>query len=289
MTTRIAGLFGIKRHLALAEELRAQGPRAVNPPISFDATRGITNWGMEGNDVYGNCFWAALYHALWAQTGVQPTGDPVAWYQTYLASQGEPTSAPGDGTDPSSGSQSILNQGLAQAVGVIQGPVSPALTHQAIVDFHGGVIVCLALDPDAQQEFAAHLPWGAESANPDVMDGHAVTGVAYTLSGDVFVTWGALQSSTIRFDDNCIDGLVLILAHGGDSALIAKWGLVEASTQEFNGNLASPDSTQDGPDSPSSSDNSAQVGQGTGHATGPPSGPSAGSGGSNSLGYRGPA
>lgn len=246
VTERNAGRFGVKRHLPFDPTFAATAP-VLSPPASFDATHGLTDWGMDGNDRWGNCFWAAVAHAQICQalTGLNADGTPsyvdgfapaqstdvVGWYRKYLASQGEPTDPPGTGTGISDGAHFALSQGLLEAVGVIPGPLTTDLVHQAIADFHGGTILCLALDPMAQDEFRNGVAWGTESANPDYEEGHAVTGVAFDTSGDRVITWGRVQGTTIPFDNNCVDGLVVLVTpylkeSGVDTdALIAKWGL----------------------------------------------------------------
>lgn len=253
VTDRTAGRFGVKRHLPFDPTFAATAPE-LSPPASFDATHGLTDWGMDGNDQWGNCFWAAIAHAQICQalTGLNADGTPsyvdgftpaqatdvVGWYRKYLAAQGEPTDPPGTGTGISDGAHFALALGLVEAIGVIPGPLTPDLVHQAIADFHGGVVLCLALDPLAQDEFQRGLPWGTESANPDYQEGHAVTGVAYGPEGDKVVTWAKVQGTTIPFDNNCVDGLVVLVTpylkeSGVDSdALIAKWDLqTEQSVQ----------------------------------------------------------
>ena len=250
--TRSHGLYGVVRHQPVDERLSAQAPAAIDPPASFDATFGLTQYGMQENDRLSNCFWAWVAHAQMVQalTGLNDRQQPVyvdgfippgpdaagGWYDTYLLSIGQPTTPPGNGTDIYGGAASILSQGLAAYVGVLGGPFTPALLRQAIVDFDGGVGFCLALDPDAQKEFDDHVPWGTDSTTPDAEEGHCVDGCAYSAEGIVFITWGELEMSTDQFDLNCIDGLVFIITQGfitknGQSAadaLATNWGLTPA-------------------------------------------------------------
>ena len=243
-----AGLFGVIRTEAPDEKWVATTPSDLDPPPSFDATLGMTKYGMQGNAVYGNCWWAALAHVQMVQALIgseeghpvyvkgfkSPASDAgVEWYKVYERSQGQSTTPPGNGTGIFTGVASIAEQKLALAAGIVRGPFTPALIRQAIYDFDGGVTFCLALDPDAQQEFNDHVPWGTDSTNPDAEDGHAVAGAAFTPNGVTFVTWAALEGSTDQFDLNCIDGLVLLITHGyllkhgatQAESLATKWGL----------------------------------------------------------------
>lgn len=227
-----AGLFGVRRDEPVNEALRATAPVTLNAPPSYDATCGLWLWGMQGNDTLSNCFWAAvahskMLHALTASTdkGEKPVYIPgfippsahagKNWYDRYLIANGQPTTPPGPGTGIYSGAQSMLTQHLALYVAVL-GPTDgsqydPAVIRQVIFDFQGGAIFCLALDPDAREEFAKRVPWGTESTQPDAALGHAVSGAAYTPQGLTFITWGRPQLSTDQFDTDCIDGIVLMI------------------------------------------------------------------------------
>jgi hypothetical protein len=260
---RLAGLFGVIRHQEVDAGVAAIIPPNLAPPATFDSTFSLSQFGMQGNDQLPNCFWAALAHAMMLQalTGLNDRQQPVyvdgftpltddaavTWYRAYQASKGEPTDVPGSGTGVYDGAASIAAQGLAAYVGVLGytttdaagNPAYDATTiRQAIVDFDGGAIFCLALDTKAMQEFTDHVPWGTESTNPDAQEGHAVTGPAYSENGIVFITWAELEMSTDQFDTNCIDGLVLVitkgfvLKNGADAAaaLAAKWGLTPVVT-----------------------------------------------------------
>ena len=257
----LAGRFGVIRGEA-ANEWVAAAPTTLDPPDAYDSTFGLKRFGMQGNAQYGNCFWAALVHAMMLQALLSFDAKPVyakgfkapasdagvKWYEAYERENGQSTQPPGDGTGIFTGVASIAKQKLALSAGVVQGPFTPELIRQAIYDFDGGALFCLALDPKAQQEFNDHEPWGTLSTNPDAQDGHAVAGAAYSPSGLTFVTWAALEGSTDAFDLNCIDGLVLVITHGyvlkhgveAAQALESKWGLTSIEP------LDSPESPSEG-------------------------------------------
>ncbi|HWD97368.1 MAG TPA: hypothetical protein VG246_13185 [Acidimicrobiales bacterium] len=256
---RTHGLRGVIRHAPKDEAVAAAYPPAdPDLPDTYDATHGEKVYGMQGNDKWPNCFWAAVAHATTVQalTGLDDKGHPtfvegaviphpdeaVEWYKVYCEANGQPPTPLSDGTSPYAGAKSILAQGLAEYVGVL-GPedrdaegnsvFDASIIEQAIYDTQGGVIICLALDPDAEKEFDDHVPWGTQSSSPDAEDGHAVTGVAYDPTNKECITWAQLQLMTNEFDINCIDGLVLVLTkhfQGDDAAVAAKWGLTSAAT-----------------------------------------------------------
>lgn len=250
--SRVSGVFGgIKRHSA---RTTATAPTVFSAPSACDTTGGITDFGMDGNAVEGNCFDAAIAHALMCQAteALDLAGNPtyvagfvpydeatvVGWYHAYETAQGWSTVPPGEGTDITSGAAWFLaNVEDIEAIGVIaggpDGEFDANVIREAIFDFQGGAIVCWALDPDAQTEFTDHVCWGVQSAKPDAQEGHATTGALYDQSGITVVTWSQLQCTTDLVDANCIDGLVVIAskwlrAKMGDSyadQVIAKWAL----------------------------------------------------------------
>jgi hypothetical protein len=250
----VSGVFGgVKRHSATTT---ATAPTEFTAPVAADATGGVTDFGMDDNDVDGCCFEAAFAHGLMCQAsvGLDPSGAPTyaggfvpptaevvkGWYDTYLESQGQPTTSPGSGTDITSGVQWFLdNVDDVEAVGIIaaddNGGFDPRLIREAIFDTQGGAVICWALDQRAQQEFDDDVCWGAQSANPDYEEGHATNGAVYDPSDVTVVTWARLQCTTDLVDQNCIDGLVVFVSKGlraklGDAyadGVIAKWGLTK--------------------------------------------------------------
>ena len=244
------GLRGLIRHQPITDFARAMAPVACTAPSTADFTFGRKTYGMQGNDKWSNCWWAGLVHVSTVQatvsfdehptfvSGYTPLGPNTGqeWYNRFQVSLGQKVEAPGQGTDPSQGIAFALQEKLIYAGGVVGQPLTLETVAEAIYDFQGGVIYCLALDDDAEQEFDDQEPWGTESSVPDDNDGHATTGVIYDLTSTVpttCITWAALEGMTGPFDANCIEGFCPVITQGfilknGQAqadALVAKWQL----------------------------------------------------------------
>jgi hypothetical protein len=262
------GLRGVKRHSTPIPEASATAPSTLDgvPPAS-NFTFGRKGYGMQGNAEWSNCWWAMLVHACTVQAtvsydeatgpvfidGYTPLGPNtgVEWYNEYQKSQGQATEPPGEGTDPYQGALLALQLGLVYAIGTL-GPTdrlpdgtpyfAPDTVAQCIYDFQGGVGFLLALDADAEQEFDDNEPWGTQSSVPDQADGHATLGVAYQQGNPITtcITWAALEGMLELFDQNCIEGLTLVITKGfvlkngqaAADALVSKWGLQVAKTEQ---------------------------------------------------------
>jgi len=243
----VNGKRGVKRHEPLDPNYAATAPTELTALAEWSATKGRTAFPTWGNLTWPNCFWAMLGNMTLLQAQVSqekyvegftppPSADGIEWYKVYCVANGQPPTIDSQGTGIYSGAASILAQKLARYVGVLGPPYSVALIREALWDFDGGCGFCLALDPDADQEFDEHLPWGADSTQPDAADGHAVAGCFYDPTNTGCVTWGvAPQLMTAAFDTNCVDGLVLVITEGfitkfGEARaaqLASKWGLTK--------------------------------------------------------------
>ena len=243
-----------KLGLIIPEE-RQLKTTAVVPPIltappSADFMYGFKNWGWYGNDVYNNCFWAALAHVKMVQSilgvnakkqliwvkGFKPPAQKVglAWYEGYLKSQNQ--TLPGPGTSIYGGLDYMLSSKLVMAAGTVgpNGPnntFTPELINEAIYDFHA-VIVCLALDKQYDQEFNQDKPWGSLDPTPDFSLGHAVAAAMYRPSGRPFITWGTVEGSLETFDNKAIWGFIPVITKNfaqqpdvNIKTLINKWQL----------------------------------------------------------------
>ena len=71
--------------------------------------------------------------------------------------------------------------------------------------FHG--LYCgVSLTGDADELFSEGRAWGTGSTTPDPSDGHCVLKVRSDgRAVDTWVTWGALQESTLLWTRHCLD------------------------------------------------------------------------------------
>lgn len=191
---------------------------AATPPPSGDVTSGITAWGMDGNDEYGDCGPAATDHNQVAKAGnVDEVGKlggvgPVALYFRYGIAQGEPPPKPDQGVTNSTWLQWLYEQGVIEGFAELNASDADEV-HQAMLDFAGVLVGCTLTD-DAETDFEATppIPWNITPQDqPDPNDGHDILLVKYDANGDTFVTWGGLQPATVAWDDGAIDEAWVIL------------------------------------------------------------------------------
>ena len=199
--------------------LRAPLPLPVYP---VDVTHGITDWGMLGNgpdptcsthpNGVGDCTFAGRQHnkmtkaAAGGETEQWETSDQlVAEYLAYDHGQ-------------DNGAQIADLLLYWYKVGTIQAfaPVDhtdPAAVDAAMAAFHGAY-VGVNLTDDADNLFEQGQPWTtAGGEQPDPSDGHCIVKVAADGSQfDSWVTWGALQKSTLLWTAACLDEAWVIIS-----------------------------------------------------------------------------
>lgn len=246
--SRIPGKRGKRpaRHeptLALSRFERVM--KVASPPPSGDVSGGIVDWGMLGNDQYGDCGVAAKCHLEMLQSvvdGASGTYDPgygvhtdasaIAEYFAYGAAQGEGTNAD-EGVELSTYLGWLYSRGKIDAYAEldVSSPGAADRVHQAMIDF-GGVLVGVNLTDDAEQLFSAGQPWTtANGESPDAQEGHAIALVKYDANGDTFVTWGAEQGSTINWDSVCIDEAWVLITP--DEAELAGYDFAAVSAELY--------------------------------------------------------
>jgi len=241
MTDRIAGRLGGVKESHAPDGLKLhnlrKGIRTTVLPAAADVSGGITDWGMLGNDTYGDCGPAATEHLRMAKAVISvENGVPVyakgfrpphtayteSLYFAYGRAQGEPGRKPDQGVGNITWltwlyQQSKLNPGDdVVAFAEVDKSQGVDAIRQAMIDFHG-CLVAVRLNQDAQAQFQNKVPWSVSSTDPVTMDGHDIALVAYgaapaqvtefsnlTNVQDWFVTWGDLQPATVDWDSDCI-------------------------------------------------------------------------------------
>ena len=210
----------------------------------WDGTKGITDWGMDGNDTLGDCGPAATDHLNVALTGntaivgtlgagvfaPDPSGPWTSTEETYFAygrSQGEPGQQPDQGVDNASWLAFLYKNGIIK--GYAEVPVPDAFLY---AQQFGGVLVAQALPASAESDFEAvpQIPWGSPGEVPDQSEDHDTLLIKTNADGSgSMVTWGALQPFTSDYfekfvtdcwvildpDDSLVDGAALVAALEG--------------------------------------------------------------------------
>jgi hypothetical protein len=192
------------------------------PPPSYpvDVSGGITNWGMLGNDQYGDCTFAGREHYKMAKAAAgheqEAWETPDQLVAEYLAYD--------HGQDSGANIADLLLTWYKAGKILAFAPVdhtSPVQVDAAMAAFHG--CYCgVSLTDDADQLFSVGLPWTTvRGEQPDPNEGHCIVKVAAEghTGLDTWVTWGALQLSTPIWTDACLDeAWVIITQEDADAA-----------------------------------------------------------------------
>jgi hypothetical protein len=203
----------------LSEYLRAPLPAPVYP---VDVSGGITDWGMLGNGPdktcttrpsgVGDCTFAGRQHNRMAKAAAgsetetwETSNELVAEYLTY-----------DQGKDEGANIADLLLYWYKAGKILAFAPVdhtNPAAVNAAMAAFHGAY-VGVNLTDDADQLFGEHEPWTvAGGQQPDPNEGHCIVKVAADGSQlDTWVTWGALQKSTLAWTAACMDETWVIIS-----------------------------------------------------------------------------
>jgi hypothetical protein len=199
------------------------------PAYPVDVTGGITDWGMLGNGPdptcttypkgVGDCTFAGRQHykmakaAAGSETEQWETPDQlVAEYLAY-----------DHGKDQGANIADLLLFWYQASTILAFAPVDhtdPAAVDAAMAAFHGAY-VGVNLTDDADSLFGHGQPWttaGGQRSDPN--DGHCIVKVAADGSQfDTWVTWGALQRSTLPWTAACLDeAWVVITQEDADAA-----------------------------------------------------------------------
>lgn len=183
---------------------------APDYPQTF-GTRG-RNWGMLGNDKWGDCYWASAAHEVMAQAytvGRLPnfdTGNVLDSYAVYLGLYGrqglEANPSKDQGTEPRAGAKARQRQGVndARARGhrigayVFENDLSKLLP--SLYTFRACTL-CLELPQSAEEDFDSGV-WDYKPGSP-IVGGHAVAGVAAEKGELIAVSWGQEVRLTNEF------------------------------------------------------------------------------------------
>jgi len=189
------------------------------PAYPVDVSGGITAWGMDGNDQYGDCTFAGRLHYQMAKAAAgrepMPTETAAELVAEYLAYDG--------GQDVGANIADLLLYWYKQNKILAFAPVDhtdPAAVDAAVQAFHG-CYVGVNLTDDANDLFTKGLPWTVVlGEQPDPSEGHCVVRVAADgHSLDTYVTWGALQPATRDWSAACLaEAWVLITSEDAQAA-----------------------------------------------------------------------
>lgn len=166
------------------------------PPPSFpiDVSRALTDWGMLGNDTYGDCGPAAYGHETMLAGGKPTTAEIEQLYLTYTGGQDV-------GVNLADFLLYLFQQGLIEGFA----PVASG-TEFAVMDaLDRGIYIGVNLTDADMDRFNNGQPWVAGTPVPD--EGHCILIVkAASADGDVtVVTWGANQLAEHGWYQGCTE------------------------------------------------------------------------------------
>lgn len=219
MTERNAGLRGRlpqredgnRFAIKWAHEYRA----LETPSYPLDISQGITDWGMLGNDTYGNCGPCGVAHERML-AGAKPTTQEVeALYLQYTGGQDV-------GVVIADFLLWLFQQKLIEGFA----PVERTNVDAIMETFKRGVILGVSLTDDANSLFNQGLPWTvSHGEQPDPREGHVILKVqaSAATSNGIAVTWGANQEIEYAWQQACIDEAWVIVTKDdmGDAAYAA--------------------------------------------------------------------
>lgn len=193
---RKPGVSDLGSHLKLTDYLVNPFPADDGSPVDF--TSGVVDWGMLGNDQYGDCGVAADVHVnmanAWSALEQRPgniastvwptSAETVAAYLTYTGGQDS-------GVDLGEWLLYRMTHGIGP-LGPIGGFAQVAIGGQ---EYEGALRAFKALysginvSQDLMDEFDAGQPW--TSTSTDWIGGHAVPHLARNEKWGRLITWGA--------------------------------------------------------------------------------------------------
>lgn len=171
-------------------------------PPSDDFTAGIVDWGMGGNDAFGDCGPCADYHQAMADAAnahetVPPTPDDgtpaeLAITKEYFAYDNNQDV----GVNLAQWFTYRMSNGLAGLPplgGFVQVPLTGDLFASAIHTF-GGVIAGIYMSADSEYQWRYSIPW--DNTDTTWIGAHAIPILARDASGGKAITWGTVQPFT---------------------------------------------------------------------------------------------
>ena len=250
--TRRAGLRGRlpSRRLGLPYVHSYVGSPFPAPAYPIDVTGGITAWGMLGNgpdptltvnggQPVGDCTFAGREHLKMAkaaaghETETWETSDALV--TEYLAYD--------NGQDQGANIADLLlawyKSGKILAFGVVD-HTDKAACDAAMAAFHG--LYCgVNLTDDADELFGEGKPWTtANGEQPNPSEGHCIVKVKADGSLDGWVTWGAIQPSTVDWTAACLDEAYVIITQEDADAVGLDIAALRADIDALSGTGGTP-------------------------------------------------
>lgn len=218
-------------------------------PTAADHFSQITNWGMLGNDLYGDCGPAAVAHYVMLVTKyltgtvVSPSLADVLALYTLCNPDFNPTTGAGDnGVDMGEMLGFVCSNGIGvkKALAHAKVQINSVNDVQAVASIFGGALLGVTLETAQQAQTNTKL-W---DYNPSpIWGGHAVLAGLYTgsaVGSDIsVVTWGQTCGTTDSFEQHQLNECHVLIfpEHLGTVAFQqgVNLGALAADYQELTG------------------------------------------------------
>ena len=180
------------------------------PTYPIDVTGGVTNWGMLGNDQYGDCGEAGIRHVEMSTALAAGQSLPVVTSQEAVNEYLRYTGGQDTGVNLADFLLWLYHQGRIKAFAPVDHK-NAAQVDSLLNEFHG-LYVGVNLTNDAQQLFGTGSPWTVANGElPNPSEGHCIVKVKANGSMDGWVTWGAVQPSTAAWSSLCVEEVWLVV------------------------------------------------------------------------------
>ncbi len=198
--TRTAGLLGRlpgKIPVGLRDLTYYVAGDLPKPPTSV-VVPPVNDWGMLGNDQYGDCGVAGLEHgfetdaAIVKETEAFPSDQQaVSYYLNYTHGQDS-------GVVLSDYLAYVRSNGYYSKTVSAYAPVAvhDIPTLQTAVWMYGFTYTGIVVTGPMQQAFANHQPWTTALFDSAILGGHCVPMVGYDDNYVYVITWGGVQAIT---------------------------------------------------------------------------------------------
>lgn len=201
------GKLAPKKHpmtLRFAKYLKSDGPLLPPAKAAWEYQGKIPqDWGMYGNDQYGDCVFAAFAHMImcWtANTGkiVIPTVEDVLKGYSDVTGFNPTTGANDNGTSMTDAYDYWKSVGIAGHK--IDGWVSVDWTNldhvKLAIYLFGAINPGIRIPASAEEQFDNGLSWDIEEPDGGNRGGHSVPYFGFGAQGDTGVTWGRRQPTS---------------------------------------------------------------------------------------------
>ena len=169
------------------------------PPIVLEVPK-VLNWGMMGNDHYGDCTFAGIGHAklstatvLGIQEAPLSTDEVVQAYLKYTNNQ-----------DIGAVEADLLNYWKnnelfgGKIVAYAPTDIADQEELKSVIAAYGLAYIGVKLSSVAEEQFSQHKPWTltGTTADQNIIGGHCIILVGYDREYFYAITWGAIQPIT---------------------------------------------------------------------------------------------